>query len=95
MVLTETISYVTLLGLTIFFTSFALMFQDKMWKVVLKLVAGIFWMVMAISQFYFFGGSAFLMILALPYAIFGMILFFAIFNDYLGDKKDRIWNFND
>ena len=95
MVLSETIAYVTLLGLTIVFTAFALVICDKLWTVVLKLTAGIFWLVMAISQFYFFGGSAFLMILALPYAIFGLILFFAILNDYLGDKKDRIWNFND
>ena len=95
MVLSETIAYVTLLGLTIVFTSFALVLQDKMWKVVLKLVAGMFWMVMAISQFYFFGSGGFLMVLALPYAIFGLILMVAILNDYLGDKKDRIWNFKD
>ena len=95
MVLSETIAYVSLLALTILFTAFALVICDKLWTIILKLTAGIFWMVMAISQFYFFGSDGFLMILSLPYAIFGMIMFFAILNDYLGDKKDRIWNFND
>ena len=94
MVLSETIAYVTLLGLTIVFTAFALVIRDKIWIVTLKLVAGLFWMVMAISQFYFFGSDGFLMILSLPYTIFGVILFYTILNDYLGDKKDRIWNFD-
>jgi hypothetical protein len=36
-----------------------------------------------------------LVILSLPFAVFGMIFWIAIFNDFLGDKKDRIWKFEE
>jgi hypothetical protein len=95
MVLSETVTYATLLSLTVIFTAFALVIQDKLWRVALKFIAGLFWIIMAISQFFFVGGSSMFMILSLPYAVFGMIFWFAIFNDFLGDKKDRVWDFED
>jgi len=77
------------------FTSFALTIKDKLWTVALKFIAGLFWIIMAVAQFYFMGSSGFLLILSLPYAIFGLIFWIAIYNDFLGDKKDRIWKFED
>jgi hypothetical protein len=90
MVLSDTISYITLFALTVVFTAFALVIQDNLWKVALKFIAGLFWVVMAVGQFFFFGSGSFLMILSLP-----MIFWIAIFNDFLGDKKDRIWKFEE
>jgi len=93
MVLSETISYVTVFGLTVVFTAFALAIHDNLWRVALKFISGLFWMILAITQFYFFGSSGFLMILSLPYAIFGMIFWFAIIHDFVSEKKERIWKF--
>ena len=95
MVLSDTISYITLFALTVVFTAFALTIQDTLWKVALKFIAGLFWIIMAIGQFFFFGSGGFLMILSMPFAVFGMIFWIAIFNDFLGDKKDRIWKFEE
>lgn len=95
MVLSETIAYGTLFGLTIVFTAFALGISGKLWRVALKFIAGLFWIIMAVSQFFFFGSGGFLMVLSLPYAIFGMIFWIAIFNDFLAEKKERIWKFDD
>ena len=95
MVLSETIAYVTLFGMTIVFTCFALVISDKLWRVALKFIAGLFWIVMAIGNFFFMGSSGFLMVMSLPYVIFGLLFWVAIFNDFLGDKRDRIWKFKD
>ena len=95
MVVSETIAYASLFSLTIFFSAFALGTTDKLWRVALKFIAGLFWMIMAVAQFFFFGSEAFLMVISLPYAIFGMLFWFAIMNDFLGEKKKRIWDFDD
>lgn len=95
MVLSETISYVTLLCLTLCFTAFALVIQDALWRIMLKITAALFWWVMAVAQFIFFGSEGVLMILSLPYAIIGLIFVFAIFRDYLSAKHDSIWGFKD
>ena len=95
MVLSETVTYFTLLCLTVVFTAFALVIKEELWRVALKFIAGLFWVVMAISQFVFVGASGTFLILSLPYAVFGMIFWFAILHDFLGDKKDRIWKFDD
>ncbi len=95
MVLSDTISYVTLLGMTIVFTSFALVIKEEFWRVTLKIVASVFWFVMAVAQFIFFGSESAMMVMSLPYAIIGMIMVWAILHDFLGDKKERIWKFNE
>jgi hypothetical protein len=95
MVLSDTISYIVLFALTVVFTAFALVMPDKIWRSILKFIAGMFWLVMAVSQFFYFGTDGFLMILSVPYAIFGLIFWAMILNDFLGDKKDRIWNFKE
>jgi hypothetical protein len=95
MVLSETISYITLFSLTIVFSAFALVITDKLWRVALKFIAGMFWMILAVAQFFYMGSEGFLMILSLPYAIFGMLFWFAILHDFLSEKKERIWQFED
>ena len=95
MVLSETIGYVTILALTIIFSAFALVIQDKLWRVALKFIAGFFWIVLSISLFFFMGSDGFLMIMSLPFAIFGMIFWFAILYDFLNTRKKRIWKFPD
>lgn len=93
--LSETISYITLFALTIVFTAFALAIQDNLWRVALKFIAGLFWMILAIAQFVFFGSSGVFMVMSLPYAIFGMVFWFAIIHDFVSEKKERIWKFDE
>jgi hypothetical protein len=95
MVLSETISYITLFAMTIVFTAFALAIQEKVWAILLKVVAGLFWFVMAISSFWFFGSESFLMIMSLPYAIIGLIFWILIIHDSLKTKHDRPFLFDD
>ena len=49
------LEYATLLMLSIIFTAFALSLKDSFWGTVMKVTAGLFWFVMAIGQFIFFG----------------------------------------
>jgi hypothetical protein len=93
--ISDTISYALLVCFTIIFTAFALGIEDKMWRVFLKFMAGLFWIILAIAQFYFVGSTGFLLVLSLPFTIFGLIFWFMILNDFLGDKHDRIWNFKE
>ena len=87
------LSYATLFCLTIIFTAFALTMQDKIWAVTMKFIAGLFWIVMAIGQFIFFGVSGALLVLSLPYAMFGLIFWVMIYHDFLSEKKARAWEF--
>ncbi|MFA5365381.1 MAG: hypothetical protein WC325_09410 [Candidatus Bathyarchaeia archaeon] len=93
--LSDTTNYLVLLVLTLVFTVLALINTDKLWRVALKFIAGMFWMILAIAQFFYMGSDGFLMILSLPYAIFGMLFWFAILHDFLSEKKERIWQFED
>jgi hypothetical protein len=95
MVLSETISFITIFSLTIVFSVFAIVIKDEIWRVALKMMAALFWMVMAVLQFTYFGVNSALNILSLPYAIFGLLFVFAILHDFLSEKKDRIWKFPD
>jgi hypothetical protein len=95
MVLSETISYITLFAMTIVFTAFALAIQENVWRILLKMVAGLFWMVMAVSSFFFFGSESFLMIMSLPYAIIGLIFWVLIIYDSLKTKRDKPFIFED
>ena len=95
MVLSETISYVTLLALTIIFTAFALTIQETIWRFLLKMVAGLFWFVMAVSTFFFFGSDGFLMVMSIPYAILGLMFYILIIHDSLKAKRDKPFIFED
>jgi uncharacterized membrane protein len=93
--LSDTISYITLFALTIVFTAFALAIQENVWRILLKMIAGLFWMVMAISSIFFFGSSSFLMVMSLPYAMIGMIFWILIIYDVLKTKHDQPFIFED
>jgi hypothetical protein len=95
MVLSETISYITLFAMTIVFTAFALAIQENIWRILLTMVAGLFWMVMAVASFFFFGSESFLMIMSLPYAIIGLIFWILIIYDSLKTKRDKKFIFED
>ena len=95
MVLSETISYVTLFAMTIVFTAFALAIQENVWRILLKMIAGLFWIVMAIASFYFFGADGFLMIMSLPYAIIGLVFWILIIHDVLKTRHDKPFLFED
>ena len=95
MVLSDTISFVLVLSLTIVFTAFAFTIQDKMWNVLLKFIAGMWWMILGVSLFYFMGSGGFLVILSLPFAIIGMIFWFMLIHDFLDEKRKRPFEFDE
>jgi hypothetical protein len=96
MVLSETIQYITVLAVTIFFSAFAFVIEKEMLQVVLKVIAGVCWFSMAVTQFYFFGGSQ---LFAVPSTIMffgiGIVYIFSIVYDFKQENKDKIWNFGD
>ena len=93
--LSDTIAYVTILALTIILTAFALvMKEDNFWRTMLKLLAAIFWWVMAITTFTFFS-SDMMLVLSLPFAIFGFLFIIALVKDVLDEKHERIFGFKD
>lgn len=89
------LEYATLLTLSIIFTAFALSVKDAFWSAALKLTAALFWFVMAIGQFIFFGPASSLMVLSFPYGIFGLLFFISILRDSLSEKKHKMWDFED
>ena len=89
------LEYSTLFMLAIIFTAFAISLKDAFWGTALKLAAGLFWFVLAIGQFLFFGVDGAFLILSLPYAIFGLLFFVAIVRDSLSEKKHRQWDFEE
>jgi hypothetical protein len=93
--LATTLSYATVLCLSIIFTAFAIGVKDSFWSTALKIIAGLFWFVMAVGQFIFFGADGAFMILSLPYAIFGLLFYVAIMRDSLSERKHRQWDFEE
>jgi hypothetical protein len=92
MVLSETIQYVTILGVTVFFSAFS--FADTEHRLVIKIVSGLCWFVMALTQFYYFGVTQ---VFAVPFMFLflglGTIFCFSIVTDFRQKKRDEIWNF--
>lgn len=89
------LQYGTLLVFAVIFTFAAMTIKDSFWATATKLAAGLFWFVLAIAQFIFFGVDGAFMILSLPYAIFGLLFFVAIVRDSLSEKKHRQWDFEE
>ena len=89
------LEYATLLMLAIIFTAFAISVKDSFWSTAFKLAAGLFWFVMAVGQFIFFGVDGTFLVLSLPYVVFGLLFFVAIVRDSLSEKKHRQWDFED
>ena len=94
MVLSETIQYVTILGITIVFSAFS--FMEFEHRLTVKVIASLCWFVMALTQFYYFGASQ---VLAVPFMFLflglGMVFSFSIVTDFRQKKRDEIYNFGD
>ncbi len=93
MVLSETVVYVSLLGVTLAFSAFAL--ASEMHRMALKIIAGLCWFVMALTQFFFLGGSALLAApLSLLYVGFGLVFCFSMVTEFNETKRRKIWDFD-
>ncbi len=94
MAISETIQYVTILAITIVFSAFSLTIESH--KFILKIIAGLCWFIMALTQFMFMGGSA---VLAVPFAVLylglGFVFTASIVSDFMTEKKSRIWSFGE
>jgi len=89
MPISETVGYITVFGLTVIFTVFALTMKEN--KIFL-----LAWMVMALLQFVV-GNTITVLSLALPplFAVFGILFIISTIKDWYGEKHDRIWKFED
>lgn len=93
MVLSETVVYMAMFALTIIFTAFAIVIKEEVWNILLKFIAGFFWIVLAVSNFYFMGSNGFFIVMSLPFAIFGLIFWALIYYEILENKKNKMWTF--
>lgn len=89
------LQYGTLLVFAIVFTFAGMSVKEGFWGTATKLIAGLFWFVLAIGQFIFFGVDGSFLVLSLPYAMFGLLFFVSIIRDSISEKKNRQWNFED
>ena len=97
MVLTETVAYTSMLAITIIFSCIALALGNKeKIRIVIKVIAGMSWFVLSLTQIYFFGAS---FLLAVPLmAMFmgiGMVFSFSIVQDFKTEKNRRIFSFDE
>lgn len=95
--LSETIQFIVIFAVTVVFSAFALVLEDKNYtRLVLKVIAGVFWFIMAVTQIYFFGGTQLLAVpLMLMFAAVGLFYCFSIVNDFKTQKHERIWDFDE
>ena len=93
MVLSESIQFITILGVTLAFTVFS--FMDIEQRLTMKVIAGICWFVMSLTTFFFFGTGQLLSVpLTFMFLAFGMISMFSIVTDFKQKKRDQVWNFD-
>jgi len=95
MVVSETIGYVTIFALTIVFTAFSFVIQDNIWRILLKAIAGLFWMIFGIVLFVSVGTSGFLSVMSLPFVIIGLIFWIILIYDFFAEKKEKPFRFED
>lgn len=94
MVLSDTILYITLYATTIVFSAFSL--ADTEYRLMMKVIAGLFWFVDSLTVFYFFGGSGVLVVpLAMLFAGLGLVYSFSIVSDFKQKERDRIYSWMD
>ena len=96
MVLSETIQYITILGIAIVFSAFSMTIEQEGLKMALKLISILSWFIMALSTFFFFGTDA---ILAVPLTIMflgiGLVFAFTTVTAWTAEKKKKIFGFDD
>ncbi len=94
MVLEETFLFTAILVSTLVFSIVALINTE--YRLLLKVVAGLCWFVMSLTQFYFFGVDN---VLAVPVMFlflgFGMVYSFSIVSDFRQKKRDEVYGFMD
>lgn len=94
MVLEESLLYSALFVSTLVFSVVALLNTE--YRLLLKVVAGLCWFVMALSQFYFFGVASALSIpVMFLFLGFGLIYCFSIVSDFKQAERDRVYGFMD
>ena len=96
MVLSETVTYITLLVVALAFSILALAIKDQGYRIILKIIAGLSWLVMSVTSIFFLGGSALLAVpMMLMFLGIGLVFFFTMVRDFYQEKKSRIWQFED
>ncbi|MFA5366046.1 MAG: hypothetical protein WC325_12765 [Candidatus Bathyarchaeia archaeon] len=64
------------------------------YRIMLKVIAGLSWFIMALTQYYYFGGSQ---VLAYPLTFlflgFGLVFSFSIVSDFKQKERDRVYGF--
>lgn len=92
MVLEESFQFVAVFVITLVFSMASLMNTE--YRIMLKVIAGISWFIMALTQYYYFGGSQ---LLAYPLTFlflgFGLVFSFSIVSDFKQKERDRVYGF--
>lgn len=92
MVLEESFQFVAIFVITLVFSMASLMNTE--YRMMLKVIAGISWFIMALTQYYYFGGSQ---LLAYPLTFlflgFGLVFSFSIVSDFKQKERDRVYSF--
>lgn len=92
MVLSVTIQYAFIVGISIVFSAFAMTLEEE--RLPLKAVAGFCWFVTALIHFILnLPGDAIVYAMTFMYFGFGMMFCVSSVMDFFGKKKDRIWEF--
>lgn len=90
MVLEESFQFVAIFVTTLVFSMATL--PNTEYRLLLKVMAGISWFVLALTQYYYFGGSQ---LLAYPLTFlflgFGLVFCFSIVTDFRNKKRDEIY----
>jgi uncharacterized membrane protein len=92
MVLEESFQFIAVFVITIVFSMASLMNTE--YRIMLKVIAGLSWFIMALTQYYYFGGSQ---VLAYPLTFlflgFGLVFSFSIVSDFKQKERDRVYGF--
>jgi hypothetical protein len=94
MVLEEAYLFAAIIVTTLTFSIVALLNTEN--RIVLKVIAGLGWFVLALTQFYFFGVTHALGVpLMFLFLGVGMFYSFSIVSDFRQKKRDEVYGFMD
>ncbi len=94
MVLEETYLFAAIVTTTLVFSVVALLNTE--YRMLLKVLSGLCWFVLALTQFYFFGVDHALGVpLMFLFLGVGMFYSFSTVSDFRQKKRDEIYNFRD
>jgi len=96
MVLEESIQFIILFAITVFFSGFAFTLKDSRYVFIFKLLGVLCWFVLGVSEFIFFGVNQFLAApLMLLFIGFGLVFAVSMVDDYQKLAHEKIWDFKD